>query len=366
MASRPVLLIALPSLDMGGAEQFLTALANQFNAEFDVHFYIFSNKLKLQDRLDYALVHANPNPFTAALGLRKITRSIKPDVILSTIVDLNLLILALCFLYPKKTKIIVREAVDPEAAMVFSKHPKLATFFYRRLYPRADRILCLSKNMQKSTLRLLAPAHPKIEIISNGVGTHRQLPLPITRSTTNTILAVGRLYLQKGYDQLIKAFYQFIKLNKKRNYQLVILGEGNQQLELEKIIFDLNLTSSVHLKGLVDDPTPYYATSSFLALPSRYEGVSNVMIEALVNGLPVLATRDRTSAECYVDDSNGVLIDTCNEQEILEGLRKMDAKLDRIDRNAMAKKWRKELSLSVIAERYSTLIKEVITEHSIL
>jgi len=359
MTSRPILLITLPSLAVGGAEQFLTSLANQLSSEFEIHFYIFSNNIPLKGRLKGPFVHVNSGPLMGVIGLRKFIRVIKPDVILSSILDLNLIIIALRFLYPSKTKVIVREAIDTDAAINLSRHPKIFRLLYRRLYPRADCILCLSENMRESVFRLLEPVRPKISIIPNAVGGQRMQPLPSKYPLDKTILAVGRLSRQKGFDQLIEAFSQFVNKTQGRDYKLIIVGEGEQKRELQYIISELGLTKQVHLKGLVDDPSPLYVEASFLALPSRYEGVSNVMLEALVNGLPVLATSNRTSAEYYIDNSNGVLIEKCDDQEILAGLIQMDKKLAGFERKSIAHKWRQQLKLSVVTEQYADVIRNL-------
>ena len=360
MNSRPVLLITLPSLGVGGAEQFLASLANQLCDYFDVHFYLFSNNTALEGNLKCATVHISSGPLAGIFKLRKLTRSVYPDIILSSILDLNLIIIALRFLYPAKTRIIVREAADPEVAISSSRSPMLTKALYRYLYPRADRIVCLSNSMRKGLFRLLDPIHPQVEVISNGVADQRLQSLPISASSDNIVLAVGRLNWQKGFDQLIKAFAKFVKTEGGRGYQLIILGEGKQKTELQEIIHELDMVRHVHLKGLIDDPVPFYAQASFLALPSRYEGVSNVMLEALVNGLPILATREKTSAEYYIDNNNGLLINSCDDRTILAGLEYMNKNLLHFDRDKIAEKWRQQLRMDIVAERYADLIRELL------
>lgn len=100
------------------------------------------------------------------------------------------------------------------------------------------------------------------------------------------ILGVGRLTKQKRFDVLIKAFHQ---LNTK-DYKLVILGEGNQRKELEKLINDLELTDSVIMPGFVSNPYPWYKRATLFVLSSDSEGFGNVIVEALACGIPVIST----------------------------------------------------------------------------
>jgi glycosyltransferase involved in cell wall biosynthesis len=100
------------------------------------------------------------------------------------------------------------------------------------------------------------------------------------------ILGVGRLTKQKRFDVLIKAFH---RLNT-RDYKLVILGEGNQRKELEKLINDLELTDSVIMPGFVSNPYPWYKRATLFVLSSDSEGFGNVIVEALACGIPVIST----------------------------------------------------------------------------
>ena len=100
------------------------------------------------------------------------------------------------------------------------------------------------------------------------------------------ILGVGRLSKQKRFDVLIKAFHQ----SNAKNYKLVILGEGNQRTELEKLIVELNLTDSVIMPGFVSNPYPWYKGAKLFVLSSDSEGFGNVIVEALACGLPVIST----------------------------------------------------------------------------
>ena len=100
------------------------------------------------------------------------------------------------------------------------------------------------------------------------------------------ILGVGRLTKQKRFDLLIKAFHQ----SNAKDYKLVILGEGNQRAELEKLIVELNLTDSVIMPGFVSNPYPWYKGAKLFVLSSDSEGFGNVIVEALACGLPVIST----------------------------------------------------------------------------
>jgi glycosyltransferase involved in cell wall biosynthesis len=100
------------------------------------------------------------------------------------------------------------------------------------------------------------------------------------------ILGVGRLTKQKRFDVLIRAYHQA----NIKNYKLVILGEGNQKPELEKLISELQLNDFVIMPGFVKNPYPWYKKAKLFVLSSDVEGFGNVLAEALVCGTPVVST----------------------------------------------------------------------------
>ncbi|MGC3832871.1 glycosyltransferase [Moritella viscosa] len=93
----------------------------------------------------------------------------------------------------------------------------------------------------------------------------------------NFILSVGRLTTQKRFDLLIKSFHRV----NPDDCKLIILGEGNQRQELEKLIDVLGLTDRVLLPGFVDNPYPWYKKAKLFVLSSDFEGFVNVVTEAL-------------------------------------------------------------------------------------
>ena len=101
------------------------------------------------------------------------------------------------------------------------------------------------------------------------------------------ILGVGRLARQKAFDILIRAF----KLLRDRlDCRLVILGEGPESKELEDLAGRLGIKEELNLPGFVDNPYPYMKRSAVFALSSIYEGLPNVMVEALSVRTPAVST----------------------------------------------------------------------------
>ncbi len=121
-----------------------------------------------------------------------------------------------------------------------------------------------------------------------------------------TIVSVGRLDYQKGYDRLISAHAELVNTYP---HKLVILGEGHERENLEKIIKDKNVKSSIELKGFIKNPYPYIKAADLFICSSRSEGYSLVVAESMVLERPILATDITGPREVLNKGKYGILCD---------------------------------------------------------
>jgi len=101
------------------------------------------------------------------------------------------------------------------------------------------------------------------------------------------ILGAGRLNPQKNFSLLLRAF---AGVRQQRSARLIIMGEGPQRPELEKLAQDLGVAADVALPGYVANPYAAFSRANLFVLSSDYEGLGNVLIEAMACGCPVVAT----------------------------------------------------------------------------
>jgi glycosyltransferase involved in cell wall biosynthesis len=103
------------------------------------------------------------------------------------------------------------------------------------------------------------------------------------------VLGAGRLQPQKDFAALIRAFAQ---VRAKRSARLVILGAGieSERAALKTLATDLGIAHDVKMPGFAQNPFAYMSRAAVFVLPSRYEGLGNVLIEALACGTPVVST----------------------------------------------------------------------------
>lgn len=104
------------------------------------------------------------------------------------------------------------------------------------------------------------------------------------------LLTVGRIDEDKGHIDLLTALEELIHRRGHRELQWLILGVGARMETLRHEIAAKQLCDHVELAGTVANPFPYYAAADLFILPSRSEGLPNVLLEALACGLPVIST----------------------------------------------------------------------------
>ena len=200
----------------------------------------------------------------------------------------------------KNFKIVIRNSEDPISSIkyadkIFSSY---LIFILRFIfYNFADKIITNSKGSANSLeLFMLGKNKKKIQYIYNPYLTKKKIEMSKKKSRQkNIILAVGRLCKQKNFEDLIKAFTIFNKTNKK--FILKIVGQGYQKHYLNNLISSLNMNKKIFLTGYEENLDKIYKQSKLFVLPSIYEGLGNVLIDALNFRLPCIATNCKSGPE---------------------------------------------------------------------
>ncbi|QIW15375.1 glycosyl transferase family 1 [Pasteurellaceae bacterium RH1A] len=139
-----------------------------------------------------------------------------------------------------------------------------------------------------------------------------------------TVLAVGRLTHQKGFDLLLQAWAEAKKHTISEGWQLQIVGEGEDKAKLEELITSLNLVNSVTIYPFSNKIEQYYQQASVFCLSSLFEGLPMVLLEAQSFGLPVVAFDCITGPSEIIEQSkNGFLCKPEQIGNLVQGLVKM-------------------------------------------
>lgn len=187
----------------------------------------------------------------------------------------------------------------------FSRWWRVAKF--RAVATIADRLVFVSRHLLRSRAVSGKVATEKAAVIPNGVDVEaiRQRAAGSCphkwcseASATPLVIGVGRLALQKNFINLVRAV---AIARQSREIKLLILGSGPLKAELLKEASALGIEDAVEIIPPVRNPLPYIAQASVLALPSWWEGSSNVLLEALACETPVVASRTAGNAEDVLD-----------------------------------------------------------------
>ena len=177
-------------------------------------------------------------------------------------------------------------------------------FVERALARRAVRIIAITESLARFQVERVGLPRDKVEVIHYGLdevppawGTNPPDPVPVD---ARVLLAVCRLEPQKGVDVAIRA------LRDVQGAHLVVLGEGPQRAELERLAQELEVP--VYLPGRVPDVAAWLRRADVLVHPARWEGFGLALLEAMLASRPVVATRVSSIPEIVVDGETGLLV----------------------------------------------------------
>lgn len=145
--------------------------------------------------------------------------------------------------------------------------------------------------------------------------------IPVQRN--KIIVNIGRLHPQKNQKLLINAFSRVVK--DFPSYFLHIYGDGELREELQGLIDNLGLSSSIKLMGTTDKLWDYIVNSSLFVLSSDYEGMPNALMEAMALGIPCISANCPPGgiAELIEHGTNGLIFPVGDEKQLEEYMRKV-------------------------------------------
>lgn len=294
----------------GGASKVMSLLMNEYaTRNWDVTYivrdifqsYPLDNKIRIVEL-------GNDSKFSKMYyykWIRKYFKENKPDVSVSFLVVPNIInILASRGL---SNRIVISERNDP------TSYKRLYKILIRVFYKFADKIVFQTK-------RALSYYPKKMQkkgiIIRNPVTISCEANIPKKK-----IVTAGRLESQKNQRMLIEAFEMY---NRKNNeFELYIYGDGSLKEELKKIIIDKNLENKVYLKGNVTNIHECFSDAYVFVLPSNHEGLSNMLLESMMMGLPCISTLCAGADEVIENNENGILVPINDTESLLQALERI-------------------------------------------
>lgn len=237
---------------------------------------------------------------------------------------------------------------------------KILTPFIKKIWQEAANVIAASQGLKD--LALKTNPDQKMDIIPNGIDIHQFRPsfFDFTFQKTFPILCVTRITPRKNIRYLIEAFDKLCKIY--THLRLQIIGEGDEKVNLEKMVKDLGLEKQINFAGLVphEKLPAYYQSAGVFVLPSQNEGMSNSMLEALSSGLPLLATDTGGTQELVENGVNGFILKMKSAEDIAEKLEILiqDEEL-RKRMGAASRKKAERMSWQNVANKYISLFNEI-------
>jgi glycosyltransferase involved in cell wall biosynthesis len=286
------LALVISALGAGGAERVIVTLANAWAARgwqvalitFEPPgtepYYSVDPRVALHQLGVPSVGHPRWRAIRQGLrrvrALRHALRTASPDLVISFLAKIN--VLTMLASRGLAIPVVVSERNNPEQ----QRFRGTWSWLRQRLYGTAWCVVTPSRGV-------LASFPMKIRmrgrVIPNPVDL---VPAASAQPGTGRLVAVGRLVHQKGFDLLLQAFARLAPDHPE--WTLTVWGEGEQRATLEALCTRLGLTGRVQLPGLTARPGQWVEAADIFVLSSRYESFGNVITEAMVAGLPVIAS----------------------------------------------------------------------------
>lgn len=320
------LVFCITELDLGGAERALTQLVLSLDrSEFEPHVICLGSRGHFVDELDAAnvpLVCLNATRVSHLLRtlirLRRELKRIQPSLVQTFLFHANIL-----------GRIAARWAGIRHVVSGLRVADRRSPW-----YGRIDRWtnrwvemnVCVSQGVADYAANHEGLCSDKLIVIPNAVDLNRfahASPAPLAEfgipHGSRMLISIGRLERQKGIDVLLNAVALIPR--EFEDLHFLIVGDGPESTSLHQLARQLNIVDRVHFAGRRDDIPSLLAASTALILSSRWEGMANVVLEAMAAGRPVIATKVEGIDELVQPGMTGLVVPPDQPDELAKAIQ---------------------------------------------
>lgn len=304
----------IPDLNSGGAQGVFVSLLQEFDRNrFDITLVLLvprkSHYYDLVPKDIRIIQYGFSSTKDSIFALHRLIKKERPDIVLSTLSHLNLLLALIRVFLSRKILFVARESNTISSSHKDEKFSWLFNVLYRTIYNNLDFFICQSIYMREDLRKHYAVSARKVAVIYNPVSPQAEGRADVKAVNENKtpiqLLSIGRLEEQKGFDRLLRIMHILGDFP----CHLKIIGDGNRKEELLNLRRELALEDKVEFLGIQSDPFVHLRQSHCFLLTSRYEGLPNVVLEAHACGVPVIAFNSPGgTSELITNDFNGWLI----------------------------------------------------------
>jgi glycosyltransferase involved in cell wall biosynthesis len=232
-----------------------------------------------------------------------------------------------------------------------------------------DRIITVCTTARQQEIRRTKADPEKVVTIYNGIDTmppvtdqvtarlRRTLKLP---DNSKIVLCIARLAVQKGHADLLTAWEAVQAVHP--DAHLLIVGDGEQRTGLTRTANQRAGCNTIHFIGRREDVPDLLAMSDLVVLPTRGEGLPNVLLEAMAAGRPVVATNVGGIPELVIDGTTGLLVPPSNPDALSRMIITLlsDPERARIMGHAGRERVAKHFPIGTMVKRTETLYTELL------
>jgi sugar transferase (PEP-CTERM/EpsH1 system associated) len=361
-------------LDFGGLENGLVNLINSLPHDRFEHAIIcltYSGSFRqriLRDDVKILEMHKAPGKDLGLyLRMWKLLRELSPDIVHTRNLP------ALDMLFPAALAGVKRLVHGEHGLDMLELHGRHGR--YNRLRRLSlifvKKYIAVSADLSRWLHRDIGIPEKKIALIYNGVDTERFCPgdssvaLPAGFMPENGFLigTIGRLEPVKDQLTLTRAFCDMLKRRPelRRRARLLIVGDGALRPDIERTLEAASARQLAWLPGFRNDAADLYRAMDLFVLPSRREGISNTLLEAMASGIPVIATNVGGTPEILMDGLTGTLVPADDVPKMTEALIRYATDTELILKHGEAGRQRTvdNFSLSSMTRNYQELYESV-------
>ena len=357
----------IPSFDVGGSEFNFINKANYLqNSEYipELVYWLDQGELKkhIKPKVSTKKINAS-NLIYLLMRLINYFNESKPEIVhTANYMIANIVLIAKVF-SSHKPKVIIGAESNFDAVCKASKNfidEFILRSLSKSLYHRSDRIISVSKGVKNALLKELQLEESKINVIYNGVLTEKHSKefseLPDHHWYDNNeiclVCSIGRLSPEKGIYELVLAFRKALMIN--NSLRLLIIGNGSEKNRINKLIRDSKIEKYIEIIEFRDNYYSYLDNCDIYVLNSFYEGMSNILAEAVTTNTKIISTNCNYGPnEILHGISESKLIDVNNEGQLV------DAIIGFSNKKKVKRKWSSHLKKFYFEESMKKYIKTI-------
>ncbi|MCX7641321.1 MAG: glycosyltransferase [Elusimicrobiales bacterium] len=314
--------IILPSLYGGGAEKVGVNIANELVKKgWNVVLLVVGKGRDYIELVDYnvKLILLNSKIILSFIKIYKVLKNLKIKKILCFSIEIA------AFIYIYKSIFGFKATLIGRSMNILSEYSKDLKLYWRilnksmliKLFIKADKIIAQSVAMKDDMVKNFKVKSEKIVIINNpSVLSQTRVSKQHYLEDEDFILFVGRFTKQKNLPFLIQGYAELVK-ERQITQKLYLIGKGNLLKEISQLIRYYKLEEMVKIVPFTTDIYNFYKSAKVTVLTSFYEGFSNVLLESISMGTPIIAF-DKLGGveELIIEGINGFKVNYLDKKDL--------------------------------------------------